>query len=215
MLVDLVLAVGMARLALGDLDPPRRRPAPGPGSRRRPGRRGPPRRRACSTFSALIGQQLKRRSWAMPSLRDEIEAAAVLAAELAAEWGPDGADDKRGQDARPCPARHRARDRGRRAGGTPPRTAGSASSTRTPGCRRSRRCCPRPITTKSSAGTPRASWGKFTSTCRSEDPSAHPRNARRAELTGENRPRRRRSRRACPGPWRDARRAAGVAGAAR
>ena len=61
---------------------------------------------------------------------------------LAAEWGPDGARGLRGEGDRARAARHGAGDRRRRARGRRGATAGSASSTRTPSCRRSRRCCP-------------------------------------------------------------------------
>ena len=72
-----------------------------------------------------------------------------------ARVGAGRARGQRGQDDRPRPARHRADHRRRRAGRSRPRTAGSASSTRTPSSRRSRRPCPRPTTTRSSGGTRR------------------------------------------------------------
>ena len=81
-------------------------------------------------------------------------------------------------------ARHRAGDRGRRARGrrgvpleVPVQRERGAAGVRVA-------CCPRPTTTRSSAGTRRASLGSF-SYVSLEDPGAHPRNALRAELTAD------------------------------
>jgi glucose/mannose-6-phosphate isomerase len=49
--------------------------------------------RAAVGYSLVTALEAAALCGAAPSVRDEIEAAAVLAGELAAEWGPDGADD--------------------------------------------------------------------------------------------------------------------------
>ena len=120
---------------------------------------------------------------AAPSVRDEIEAAAVLASELAAEWGPDGADD------------NEAKTLARALHGTVPVIAGAelaAAAAYRWKCQ-----------FNENAGLPAfasvlpeadhnevVGWdaarelGKF-SYVSLEDPWAHPRNVRRAELTAE------------------------------
>ena len=93
---------------------------------------------------------------AAPSLRDEIEAAAVLAESLAAEWGPDGDEDSEAKVLARALYSTVPVIMGAELASPRP-TAGSASSTRTRSCRRSPRRCRRPTTTRSSAGPPRAS----------------------------------------------------------
>ena len=49
--------------------------------------------RAAVGYSLVTALEAAALCGAAPSLRDEVEAAAALAAELAREWGPDGAED--------------------------------------------------------------------------------------------------------------------------
>jgi glucose/mannose-6-phosphate isomerase len=49
--------------------------------------------RAAVGYSLVTALEAAALCGAAPSIRDEVEAAAVLAAELAQEWGPDGAED--------------------------------------------------------------------------------------------------------------------------
>jgi glucose/mannose-6-phosphate isomerase len=49
--------------------------------------------RAAVGYSLVTALEAARLCRAAPSVREEIESAAALAAELAAEWGPDGAED--------------------------------------------------------------------------------------------------------------------------
>ena len=81
-------------------------------------------------------------------------------------------------------ARHRPGDRRRRAGAPRRPTAGSASSTRTRSCRRSRPCCPEADHNEIVGWEAARALGRF-SYVSLEDPRAHPRNALRAELTAE------------------------------
>ncbi len=70
--------------------------------------------RAAVGYSLVTALEAAALCGAAPSLRDEIEAAAALAAELAAEWGPDGDGGRRGQAARARAARHDPGDHRRR-----------------------------------------------------------------------------------------------------
>jgi glucose/mannose-6-phosphate isomerase len=49
--------------------------------------------RAAIGYSLVVALEAAALAGAAPFVRDEIEAAAALAAELAAEWGPDGSED--------------------------------------------------------------------------------------------------------------------------
>ena len=82
--------------------------------------------------------------------------------DLAREWGPDADSDslaKRVAQRDPQDLRLRLR---RRPDGARSRSAGRPRSTRTPRCRRSPPSCPRPTTTRSSAGRAPPSLGSFT-----------------------------------------------------
>ncbi len=167
-----------------------RRPAarwPSARARRRAGDPDPGRLPAARGDRLLARRPRSRRpllAGAAPSVRDEIEAAAALAEELAAEWGPDGAEDSE------------AKSIARALHGTVPVIAGAelaaaaayrwkcqfnenaelpAFASVLPGGRpqRGRRL---------GRGAARSGTFSYVSL---EDPGAHPRNARRAELTAE------------------------------
>ena len=120
---------------------------------------------------------------AAPSLRDEIEAAAALAEALAAEWGPDGAED--GEAKALARALH----------GTVPVIAGAelAAAGRVPlevPVQRERRAAG--VRLGAAGGRPqrgrrlgRGARARPVLVVSLEDPSAHPRNVLRAELTAE------------------------------
>ena len=126
-----------------------------------------------------------RLAGAAPSPRAEVEAAAELARGAGRRVGARRRRGRRGQGAR-------ARGShgtvpvivGRRASRPPPPTAGSASSTRTPSCPRSRPSCPRPATTRSSAGPRRRAFAPFAAVFL-DDPDAGERAALRVALTAE------------------------------
>ena len=137
--------------------------------------------RAAIGYSFVAALEAAALAGAAPSVRDEIEAAAELAETLAAEWGPDGDGE--------------AKDIARALHGTVPVIAGAelaAAAAYRWKCQFNEnaalpafaRCCPRPTTTRSSAGPRRATSGRF-SYVSLEDAEAHPRNALRAELTAE------------------------------
>src|SRR4029079_7841565 len=48
---------------------------------------------AAGGYALVTALEAAARAGAAPSVRDEVEAAAVLAGQLAAEWGPDGSED--------------------------------------------------------------------------------------------------------------------------
>ena len=77
--------------------------------------------RAAVGYSLVAALEAARLAGAAPSLRDEIEAAAALAETLAAEWGPDGAEDSEAKALARALLRHGAGDRRRRARGSPRR----------------------------------------------------------------------------------------------
>jgi glucose/mannose-6-phosphate isomerase len=118
---------------------------------------------------------------AAPSLRSEIEAAAELASDLVAEWGPDGADD------------NEAKTLARAISGTVPVIAGAelaAPAAYRWKCQFNENASqpafasvlPEADHNEVVGWDVASSFGKF-SYVSLEDPSAHPRNVRRAELT--------------------------------
>ena len=65
--------------------------------------------RAAIGYALVVALEAAFLGGAAPSVRAEIEAAAALADELVAEWGPDARRGQRGQVDRARAARHRAR----------------------------------------------------------------------------------------------------------
>ena len=109
--------------------------------------------RAAVGYSFVVALELAALAGAAPSARAEVEAAAELARELAAEWGPDGDEDgeakamaRRARTSTvPVIAGPGPRGRGRLPLEVPVQREREAA-------RRSRPSCPRPATTRSSAG---------------------------------------------------------------
>ena len=139
--------------------------------------------RAAVGYALVTALEAAALAGAAPSVRDEVEAAAVLAEALAAEWGPDGAGGRRGEVDRPRAARHGPGDRRRGA------DRGVAYRWK---CQLNENAelpafaseLPEPDhnevvgwgAARSSAGSP---------PCSSRTRGAHPRNALRTELTAE------------------------------
>ena len=139
--------------------------------------------RAAVGYSLVSALEAAALCGAAPSLRDEVEAAAALAEKLAAEWGPDGADD------------NEAKALARRLHGTVPVIAGAelaAPAAYRWKCQINENAGQPAFASalpemdhNEAVGWPAAgSFGRFSAVFL-EDPGNHPRNRLRSELTAE------------------------------
>ena len=131
--------------------------------------------RAAVGYALVAALEAAALCGAAPSLRDEVEAAAALAEELAAEWGPDGAEDSRGEGARARAARHGPGDRRAPSLTAPVAYRWKCQINENAGLPAFASGCRSSTTTRSSAGRPRE-LGRFSAVFL-EDPGAHPRDA--------------------------------------
>ena len=115
--------------------------------------------RAAVAYMTVAALEVAALCGAGPRMGSEIDVAADHLEQLVVEWGPDGAEDSRVQDARPRARRQRPGDRRRRADAADRLPLEDARSTRTRRSRRSRTSCPSSTTTRSSAGRARRRSG--------------------------------------------------------